>query len=109
MTTKTLTKIEIADALRAAMAAPFAPKTGPTGGCGRAYVCVLGSKEDVKLFAAACKNQGYTFLRKAYGTGGNALYIGYDNADGIALARSEAVAAELSKRGLRCYADAVGD
>jgi hypothetical protein len=104
-----LTKTEIADALRAAMALPSTPKTGPTGGCGRAYVCVSGERAEINAFAAACKDQGHMFLRKAYGTSGNALYVGYDNADGAALARSEVIAAELNRRGLRCYADAVGD
>jgi hypothetical protein len=35
--------------------------------------------------------------------------MGYDNADGKALARSEAVAATLNELGVRCYSDAVGD
>jgi hypothetical protein len=104
-----MNKTEIAEALRAAMALPFTPKTGPTGGCGRAYVAIMGTRADINAFAAACRDQGHTFLRKAYGTGGNVLYVGYDNADGRALARAEVIAAELNRRGLRCYTDAVGD
>jgi hypothetical protein len=103
-----LTKTEIADALRAAMALPFTAK-GPCCGSGRAYVCVSGERAEINAFAAACRAQGHMFLRKAYGTGGNALYVGYDNADGRALARSEVIAAELNRRGLRAYADAVAD
>jgi hypothetical protein len=102
-----LNKTQIADALKAAMSAPFTPAR--PSGCGRAYVCVSGDKTEIKAFADACKAQGHMFLKKAYGTGGNALYVGYDNADGRALGRAEVIAAELTKRGLRAYSDAVGD
>lgn len=104
-----MTKTEIADALKSAMSAPFTPHAGPTCGCGRAYVCVSASRPEITAFAAACKALGLTFLRKAYGTGGNALYVGYDNADGRALARAKVIADELTKRGLRAYSDAVAD
>ena len=102
-----MTKIQIAEALKAAMAAPYTAQRA--SGCGRAYVCVSGTKEEVKAFADACKAQGLMFLKKAYGTSGNALYVGYDNADGKVLARAEVIAAELGKHGLRAYSDAVGD
>jgi hypothetical protein len=102
-----LTKTQITDALNAAMSAPFTAQRA--SGCGRAYVCVSGTRQEITAFAAACKARGLTFLKKAYGTSGNALYVGYDNCDGIALARAAVIAAELSKQGLRAYSDAVSD
>jgi hypothetical protein len=102
-----LTKTQIADALKAALSAPYVPQSA--SGCGRAYVCVSGSREEIKAFADACKAQGVLFLKKAYGTSGNALYVGYDNADGRALARAEVIAAELKAHGLSAYSDAVAD
>lgn len=97
-------------ALTAAFASPFTVKHGPTGGCGRAYVCLTGlDRKASAAVTAAAKTLGVLFLKKAYGTTGNALYIGYDNADGKALAKSEAVAAALNAAGVPCYADAVGD
>jgi len=106
-----LTKLEVLKALETAWAAPAAPKSGPTGGCGRAYVCVSSSngREIVNAVSAAAKKLGILFLRKNYGAGGNALYVGYDNADGRALAKSEAVAASLKAAGIACYADAAAD
>jgi hypothetical protein len=94
-------------ALVAANAAPFTAGRGY--GCGRAYVCLTGPKDEIKRVAAACKQLGLMFLKKAYGTSGNAIYMGYDNADGKALAKSEAFANVLNVRGIKCYADAVGD
>lgn len=102
-----LTKTQIADALKAAMAASFTPRR--PSGCGRAYVCVRGTKEEIKAFAAACKAQGHVFMKKAYGSGSNALYVGYDNCDGRVLARADVIAEVLNKHGLSAYADAVGD
>ena len=106
-----MTKEKITEALRTAWLAPVVPKAGPTGGCGRAYVCVSRAigRAGVNAVAAACKKLGIMFLRKAYGTGGNAIYCGYDNADGRALAKSEAVAAALSAAGIPAYAEAVAD
>lgn len=94
--------------------APFTPKTGPTGGCGRAYVCLTTSDKAVtRIVANACKVLGLHFEPKGhYGTGRNSIYIGYDNADGRALARSEAFSQSLNASGLECfksYTDAVSD
>jgi hypothetical protein len=76
-------------------------------GCGRVYVCVLG--RHVPGIRAACKRAGVLFLADAYGTTGNAIYIGYDNCSGRELARGTAVAEALNAAGIDCYADAVGD
>jgi hypothetical protein len=102
-----MNKQEILSALSAAWAAPVTPQAA--SGCGRAYVCVSGDKATVTAFAAAAKKLGLLFLRKAYGTSGNALYVGYDNGAGRELAKAEAVAASLKAAGLSAYADAVGD
>lgn len=104
-----MTKTEVLEALTAAKSAPFAP--GPISGCGRAYVCVMSKdKEVLKAVAAACKSLGLLFDRKGhYGTGKNSIYLGYDNADGRALAQSRAFAKVLNDRGLPAYDDAVAD
>lgn len=107
MTKNAVRKQEIKEALIAANAAPYTPGRGY--GCGRAYVVLSCAKADVKLVEAACKDLGLMYLKDAYGTSGKAIYIGYDNADGKALAKSEAFAKELNARGISCYSDAVSD
>lgn len=102
-----LTKLEVLAALEAAKAAPVTP--APACGCGRAYVVVSGERPVINAVSAAAKKLGLTFLRKAYGTAGNALYCGYDNADGRALGKANAIAAVLNSRGLSAYVDAVAD
>ncbi len=102
-----LSKSQVLAALKAAQAAPFTPER-PTG-CGRAYVIVRGDRATINTVAAGCKTLGLMFLRKAYGTSGNAIYIGYDNADGRALAKAKAFAATLKVHGVDAYDDAVGD
>ena len=103
-----LNKMEVLEAVTAAMAAPVGPAV-PACGCGRAYVCVRGERAEINAVSAACKKLGLMFLRKAYGTGGNAIYCGYDNASGRPLAKAEAIAATLNAKGLRAYVDAVSD
>jgi hypothetical protein len=70
---------------------------------------VSADRATVNAVAAACRKLGVMFLRKNYGAGGNALYCGYDNADGRALAKAEAVAASLKAAGLSCYVDGASD
>ena len=102
------TLAEVTAALQAANQVSFTPASR-TGGCGRAYVVISAPKDVVKLVSKACQELGLMFLKSAYGTSGNAIYIGYDNADGRALAKSDAFAKVLSERGISCYADAVAD
>jgi hypothetical protein len=85
--------------------------SGNRSGCGRAYVCLsLGSsKETLNAFKKALEACGIRYLSKAYGTYGRAAYIGYDNADGIALSQAEAIARNLRSIGVDCYDNAVGD
>lgn len=107
MNNKALAQYQITEAVHLANTAPYAP--APAGGCGRAYVILTGPKEQIKLVVKACTALGLMFLKKAYGTAGNAIYIGYDNADGRALGKSEAFAQALNEHGVPCYADAVSD
>ena len=87
-----------------------ATSTGSRSGCGRAYVCLCKTdKKQVQEFKKAVEACGLRYLPKAYGVGNRAAYIGYDNADGRALAQAEAVASNLRKLGLDCYDDAMGD
>jgi hypothetical protein len=109
-----MNQAQLVAALNVANAAPFQPAR--TSGCGRAYVCVMGvgdnkkeNKAYMKLVAAACKEVGLMFLDKNYGAGGNAIYMGYDNADGRALGRAAAFAKALNAAGVRCYEDAAQD
>ena len=101
------TKLDLTPVIRAAMARPFEPARA--SGCGRAYVVITADKPTVNAVSAACKAVGLMFLRKAYGTGNNAIYMGYDNADGRALGKAKAFATALNELGISCYDDAVGD
>lgn len=89
----------------------LANSTGCRGGCGRAYVVLSSAapKAHLDLFKKACAAVGVRYLGKAYGTGNRAAYIGYDNADGRALAQAEAIAKNLRALGLDVYDDGVGD
>ncbi len=104
-----LVKSEVVGILKAAMSAPYVPGRGC--GCGRAYVTISEklARGEVKMMDEACKEVGLMFLRKAYGTFGNTIYIGYDNSDGRALAKAEAMAEVMRAKGLKCYVDAVAD
>lgn len=99
-----LSKTEVVAAVTAAMAAPVAAPSRAYG-CGRAYVCVSEDRATVNAVAAACRTLGVLFVRKNYGAGSNAIYCGYDNADGRATAKANAVQASLKAAGLRCYVD----
>jgi hypothetical protein len=96
---------EIAPVLIAALAAPRA--ASPACGCGRAYVCI--PKADATEVGKACKKVGLMWLKKAYGTSGNAIYCGYDNADGRALGVARVIAEALQAVGISAYTDAVAD
>lgn len=89
----------------------LAQSTGTRSGCGRAYVCLstTESKETLNNFRKAMESLGLRYLDKAYGVGRRAVYIGYDNADGIALSQAEEIARNLRSIGVDCYDDAQGD
>ena len=103
-TTTEPTKAAVMAAVTAAWNAPVGPPA-PISGCGRAYVCVCGSRATVNAVAAACRTLGVLFVRKNYGAGGNAICCGYDNANGRATAKANAVEASLKAAGIRCYVD----
>lgn len=102
-------KAAVVEALKAANAVAFEP--APASGCGRAYVTLSMGKDraTVNAVAAGCKSLGLLFQRKGYRGLTNAIYIGYDNADGRALGKAKAFAAELTKRGIPAYDDAQED
>lgn len=102
-----LSKVQVFEALKAANEAPYERAT--ISGCGRAYVVASGDKAEVTAFAAAAKKLGLKFMRKAYGTSGPALYVGYDNADGKALGKARKMVEVLKSHGVSAYDDAVGD
>ena len=88
-----------------------ASSTGCRGGCGRAYVCIssLVDRKTLNLIKKSVSQCGLRYLNKAYGVGNRAIYVGYDNADGRALAQAEAIALNLKALGIDCYDDAQGD
>lgn len=93
----------LTEALQAAAAA--FPERGI--GCGRIYVSV--DKEHARGIAKAAKALGKIFQKRShYGTS-NALYIGYDNCDGRALAQGTTVVNVLKSHGIGCYRDECGD
>lgn len=101
-------KEELEAILSRAALAPYKPARA--SGCGRAYVAVSGlDRNELRALGAAAKKVGLMFLRKAYGTGGNVLYVGYDNADGRALGQAAAMAEVLNAAGVSAYVDAVAD
>lgn len=105
-----MTKTEALEALTKAHQAPFTRKTGAFGGCGRVYVSVSGcDRATVTAIAAAAKKLGLIFQRKAHYGLRNAIYIGYDNADGNAIAKGEVFAESLKASGIQAYSDAFGD
>jgi hypothetical protein len=103
--TRKMKAVELVPVLLAALEQPVVAK--PACGCGRAYVCV--GKAWATEVGKACKKVGLMWLKKAYGTAGNAIYCGYDNADGKALAKANAICEALRAAGVSAYTDAVAD
>lgn len=97
--------IDYVAALSAAMSAPYTV-TGSSC-CGRVYV--VPAKDHKRGLRAAAKKLGARWLPEAYGTSRGVLYVGYDNADGNALARGAAMVAALKAHGVDCYRDEVTD
>lgn len=108
-----MTKTEIVSALKLANQAPYTAQR--PSGCGRAYVVISvefprkGRKAALQMWEDACKEAGLRWFPEIHGCGGRGIYIGYDNCDGLALAKSEAFAASLKASGIPCYADAAED
>jgi hypothetical protein len=114
--TRTMDKQTLKAALHnAAITARTVPPQRASG-CGRAYVVLTGvarkgkgAKANLQMWDDAAKASGLMFLKEAYGVSGCCLYIGYDNADGRALARANSIAESLVAAGIGAYMDAVQD
>ena len=98
--------MDVVAILKSALEAPVIPERPQ--GCGRIYVAVP-DKDAAKKVSAAAKKLGMDFQPRSYYGTRNALYIGYDNADGRTLARGTAVVAALKAVGISCHRDEHGD
>ena len=76
-------------------------------GIGRIYVVV--DKAHARGIGAAAKKLGLIFQMKAHYGMKNALYVGYDNHDGRALARGTRVVEMLKAHGIGAYREEQGD
>ena len=97
--------IDYVAALKDALTAPYSVDARSC--CGRVYV--VPAKDHKRGLRAAAKKLGARWLSEAYGTSRGVLYVGYDNADGHALARGAAMVAALKAHGVDCYRDEVTD
>lgn len=97
--------VDYIGALERAMKATPAPVRA--SGCGRVYI--VPEKAHKKGLKAACVKLGMRWLADAYGSAKGVIYVGYDNADGRALARGAAMVEVLKAAGIDCYRDEVDD
>lgn len=93
-------------AIDAAFHQSLAPERGI--GCCRVYVCIR-DKEAAKLVAKAAKVRGKIYQKKAHYGLREALYVGYDNCDGRALATGTALVAALKAVGIAAYREEGAD
>lgn len=92
--------------LNEAFAAPISAEQAY--GCGRVYVWI--NKEHRAKIRTAARKLGKKFLSGSdAGHLNGCLYIGYDNNDGLALARGTIVAKTLKAHGIECFRDEYGD
>lgn len=91
--------------LAAAMAAPVTPERGI--GCGRIYVSI--DTAHARGVQRAAKRLGLIYQKRGHGGTANALYVGYDNCDGRALARGTKIVEVLKAAGIGAYRDEHGD
>jgi len=101
-----MTKDYVAILTEAFNAAAAAPRERGIG-CGRIYVSV--TSEHAKGIAKAAKVLGKIYQKHSYYGTSNALYVGYDNCDGRALAQGTAVVKVLKAHDISCYRDECGD
>lgn len=94
----------LTEAMTAAGAAPVTERSG----CGRVYVMLVGTAHRAGI-SKASKASSIRYFGAGKGRYSFSLYVGYDNADGRALARGAAIARVLKDRGIDCYRDEVED
>lgn len=97
--------VDYVSILREAFETPVVPERGI--GCGRIYVCI--PKEHAKGVAKAAKTLDRIFQAKAHYNMRNALYVGYDNCDGRALARGTKIVEAFKAAGVQAYREEHGD
>ena len=97
--------IDYVGALERAKVAPVPPVRA--SGCGRVYI--VPEKAHKRGLKAACAKVGMRWLADAYGSAKGVIYVGYDNADGRALAKGAAMVEALKAEGIDCYRDEVAD
>lgn len=91
--------MDVQKILADALAKPVVAEA-PQGAC-RVYVSILDA-EQAKLVSKAAKRIGKDFQKKSYYGDRNVIYIGYDNFNGMDLARGSAVVAALKGAGIDC-------
>lgn len=83
-------------------------------GCCRVYVYVdtddaAQSRAVSKVMAQAAEGLATPWHKKPYGVGCDALYVGYDNATGLALAMGRKICNALREIGVRAYREEIMD
>ncbi len=96
----------LANIIRDAFESKVSPERA-IGAC-RVYVSIV-KNVDARKVQKACEAIGVKFQKRGhYGTS-EVIYCGYDNFDGMALARGSTVASALKANGIECYRDEHGD
>lgn len=98
--------MDVSAILLSAMSKPVSPER-PIGCC-RVYVAGF-DKSLARKVAAAAKKAGLSYQAKTYYGARNAIYVAYDNMDGIGLARASAIVDAFKSAGINCYRDEGAD
>lgn len=85
------------------------PSRGNIVGCCRVYVSVSIDKKNVKNLEEACKNYNIIFQKKSYYGDLNAIYVGYDNCDGISIGKAEKLVEIFKNNGISAFVCLNGD
>jgi hypothetical protein len=96
----------IVETIREAMTRPCSPERAI--GCCRVYVSIVDATQ-ARGVAHAAKVLNMRWQKRSHYGDSNALYIGYDNCDGQALARGAAVVEALKAAGINCHRNEHGD
>lgn len=87
----------------------FAPVAAErSSGCGRVYVAITDPIH-FKGIKAAAKYLGKIYQTKTHYGDRNAIYVGYDNATGVELARGTKLVEALKVAGIGAYRNEHGD